>query len=1139
MSAVVEAARQQRLASNPSVSAFVSASAGSGKTKLLIDRLLRLMLPGPGRAPTPPERILCLTFTKAGAAEMAIRLRRVLGDWVIADDQALDRSLVELDLVATAPMRDAARSLFARILDIPGGLRIDTIHAFCEQLLRRFPLEAAISPHFRLVEEADSRVALDRARESVVSLAGAADTVARLAARLDTLRHATLTRDLHAKADRLAHAHSLDAQSLAAALGRILALAHADEAALIAQAAGAQSPSLAAALRTVAGEGTDRMAASANALLDWLRLPDLDKRARWSEWRHLLLKAGGEPRSIAPSNTNFARNRPDALATIAREAARVVEVEDHRRALALVDATAALLAISGPALAAYADEKRALGLLDFDDLIRRTRDLLADPGVAWVLFKLDGGLDHLLLDEVQDTSAAQWAIAGKLTEEFFASGNAITSARTIFAVGDFKQSIYAFQGADPEGFRTWRDTFRSRVIATGQKFLEPSLTVSFRSSPAILVFVDAVFADVAASAGVAERADLPVPPHTSAQPELSGRVELWPLAAGDEDETPTSPWSAPDRNRGLASGEQRLAEALAAHLARLVADGAVRAGEILVLVRRRTRFAGSLMRALKARDIPVAGLDRMVLTAQPAIQDLLALCDALLLPDDDLALATVLTSPLGGLDDPSLMDLAMARSQPLWQALQDRRAERVEWQAAHDFFARLLARIDYATPYNLLSEALGAGGGRARLLARFGPEAAEAIDEMLDASLLHARTHVPSMQGFVHWLRQSGSDIKREPGEAADEVRLMTVHGSKGLEARLVVLADTTGLPKVDDDILWADHDGNALPIWVGGRDLRCPAIDRLREAELARALAEANRLLYVALTRARQNLIVCGWQPRGELDPRTWYAHCLRAFATLPEAETSPFAPPIEGGTWNGQHLVLARPGTEPPSSARHVRLAAAPPSWAGQAPLWRARPPPAEPTPRRSLVPSRPDGVAFGPLPPAPPRATAGRADRRRRGEILHALLQHLPALPHDERGKAARRFVRRRVERDVESLVAEALTVIDHPALARIFGRLGRPEQRLAGLVGDVAVSGVVDRIAFGPDFVDLADFKSGRPAPGDVGRTPVHYLRQMSAYRGILQSLRPGSAIRCVLVWTENASVVLLPDALLDAHAPALA
>ena len=1147
---IEEAARQQAAASDPAVSAFVSASAGSGKTKLLIDRLLRLMLPDPSRdrTATPPERILCLTFTKAGAAEMALRLRRVLGEWVVAPEGDLDRHLGKLGLTPTEPLRAEARSLFARILELPGGLRIGTIHAFCEQLLRRFPLEAAISPHFRLVEEHDTGAALDRAREGTIGRDEAAAAVACLAARIDAERHSDLTRRLHAASDRLSDIHALSPDALAGHLARTLEIAHRDEQTLLADAV-THADALRSTLQTILAEGPEGAAAKAAFLLDWLARSHAQRTATWSDYRDSLLTEKNEPRVLLGSNTKLARSRPDLVEALAAEARRVRSVEGARNALILLESTAALLAVSGPALAAYTAEKVSLGILDFDDLIRRTRDLLKNPGVAWVLFKLDGGLDHLLLDEVQDTSAAQWAIAGALTEEFFAGVGAAQSGRTIFAVGDVKQSIYAFQGADPRGFQTWREHFRARAgqVAT---FVDPQLTVSFRSSPAILRFVDTVFADPTAAAGVAI-APHQVPPHNSAQPDLAGAVELWPLARNDTDE-PASPWQAPTQNRGLQSGQLRLAEALATHIAAEIRAGRERPGDILVLVRRRTLFAGTLMRALKARDVPVAGLDRMVLTDQPAVIDLLALCDALLLPDDDLALAELLTSPLGGLDDPSLMDLALNRQGPLWRTLDARHHERPDWHAAHAFFTGLLARVDYIPPYALLAEALGARGGRARLLSRFGPEAADAIDEFLSAALAHAATRIPSMQGFVHWVRLSGAEIKREPAEASaapagpGEVRLMTVHGSKGLEARTVILADTTSLPRNDEPILWPEDDG-APPIWVPGAGLRCPPVDRLRDAQYGRVLEEYNRLLYVALTRARQRLLVCGWQTgrKAEPDQRSWYAHCARAIAALP-TET---IPPDPAARLEGDRRVHRHPGREPAppaTAASHISL---PPDWAGTAPGWRALPPPAEPTPRRSLTPSRPDGVQFGPVPPAlSPRARAGRAEGRRRGNVLHALLQHLPDRPSAERPAAARRFARAHLPPDqADALAAEALAIIAHPALALIFGPAGRPEQRVAGRVGavdvpgrvgEIAVTGIVDRLAITPDAIELVDFKSGRAAPATPERTPVFYLRQMSAYRAVLRTLRPGIPVRCVLVWTADATVTPLPDALLDAHAPLL-
>lgn len=1135
--ALEDAARAQSLASDPCASAFVSASAGSGKTKLLIDRLLRLMLPGPDRAPTPPERILCLTFTKAGAAEMAIRLRDRLARWVAMEDAALDRDLASLGLVPGAALRETARALFARVLDTGagmggGGIRIGTIHAFCEQLLRRFPLEARISPHFDLLEEADGVAALEAAREAPVTLEEHARAVTLLAARIAARDHGQLTRALQARADRLGHAHGLDPEALAASLREALAITAADLAELEARTeTGLDRDALGAMFKTLAAEGPAGASAAARELLALLEHFDA------ARWRDHFFTATGTQRSLLRSNAKLAQARPGLLQPADAEYARLRAIEDERCALAILEATAALLALSGPALAAYAARKEATGLLDFDDLIGRTERLLADPGVAWVLFKLDGGLDHLLLDEVQDTSAAQWKIAGKLTEEFFTGASANPNPRTVFAVGDFKQSIFSFQGADPESFRAWNAVFRDRVRRAGGEFREPLLNVSFRSAPAILRFVDAVFADERARHGVV--APGTTLEHRSARPELAGRIELWPLACADVDAAPaaadaSAAAAAPTPSRGGMNGVMRLATSLADHLAGLIAGGELRPRDILVLVRRRGDFASALISALKARDVPVAGLDRMVLATQPAVADMRAFCEALLLPDDDLAFATFLVSPLGGLDDEDLAALAIGRRGTLREALHARRSEKPAWEAADRFFAERFRRADFASPHALLSETLGAGGGRARFLARFGPEAGEALDELLAAALAHGGAEVPSLQGFVAWLGAAGAEIKRQPGEAADEVRLMTVHGSKGLEAPMVVLADTTSLPRPAGNLLWTGEAGAALPLWIPA-GVGCPAsLAPLREAAWRDTLAEYDRLLYVGLTRARTRLLVCGVAPtRGKLPPDSWYAVCRRALLAMPGTEEVPWH---EAGVWEEGGLAIH--GDDAPARpAAHPTPTAAPPE--GAAPAWLGRPPPPEPTPRRPLAPSRPEGIEWGPAPAAAsPRTPAGSAASRARGTVLHALLQHVGDLDPARRAEAAHRFARARLgEDDGARLADEALAVIADPRLARVFGPGASAEQRLGARIGGLVVSGIVDRIAIGPDGIDLVDFKSGRRPPAQVADTPVAYLRQMAAYRAVLQALRPGLPVRCALVWTADPRVVPLPDDLLDAHAPA--
>ncbi len=1135
------AIEQQAEASDPAVSAFVEASAGSGKTKLLTDRMLRLMLGGAHGPGAPPGRIQCLTFTKAAAAEMALRLQHRLGDWVTLDDAALDRELAELEVQADDDVRGRARALFADVLDLPGGMRIGTIHAFCQGLLRRFPLEAAISPHFQLVEEVEAEAEMRVARDAALEAADPA-SVAVVAGLLRADAFAALVHAMQAQRGRLGPLLDLPEPAREARVRRAADVtAGADSEILEAGVAWAEEAALLAALQAMQAHGSNTVRERAMAMAAWLGCSTAQRVADWEAWRAQFFDAKTEPRKFGTfPNEKLAKAHPEIREQLEAEQARIWFVEDARRALRCADATVALLRLAAPALSAYAAGKERAGLLDYGDLIVRTERLLQDPGAAWVLYKLDGGIDHLLLDEVQDTAPEQWRIAHRLTEEFFAGAGAKDERRTFFAVGDPKQSIYSFQGADPAEFARSRLRMAERVSAGARTWRDVALDVSFRSTAPVLALVDAVFADGVAAEGVTTPGALH---HEADRAGAAGSVALWPLAPAPEPDAP-EPWTVPAENKGLVSAPQKLAEAIARAIAGELSRGvrlesqdrALEAGDVLVLVRRRGAFANAMVRALKAQDVPVAGLDRLALTEQIAVQDVLAACDAVLLPEDDLAVATVLTSPLGGVSDDGLMALAIGRRGSLWTTLRERAGERPEWGAAWAFLSRLAERADYVAPHALLTEALGVLGGRARLLARLGAEAAEPIDELLNAALAYARLHPPGLQGFVHWLRRSGAEVKREAGGAGSAVRVMTAHGAKGLQAPVVILPDTTALPPDQEALAWCTQDGVDVPLWSPRRELRCAAVERARSRAADLRRQEHNRLLYVALTRAEDRLIVCGWQTRKPVPDESWYAMVKRGFERLKDSSALDFA-----GPWPGVLMVSDSPQRDQPKRRPRAAMAAAAalPVWAGRPGQWRPAPPPAEPPLPSPLAPSRPAGAGYGAVPPATSPLLTGPGPRFARGEAAHALLQHLPAVPAAERAGAAVAYLARTtLNADERLAVAEqVLAVLDHPALSPLFGPQGRAEQPVSGLIGTQVVSGVVDRMAVLPDTVLLADFKTGRTAPDDVADTPVRYLRQLSAYRAVLRALFPGRAVRCALVWTEGAVVAALPDALLDRHAPA--
>ena len=1122
--ATTRANDEQRVASDPAVSAFVTASAGSGKTKLLTDRLLRLMLAG-----TPPGRIQCLTFTKAAAAEMAVRLQRRLGSWVTLDDPGLSAELRALVVEPTQEALDRARALFADVLDVPGSMRIGTIHAFCQSLLRRFPLEAKLSPRFQLIDETEARQERDRAREAELTRADPG-ALARLAGLLSADQFGAKIAALVGQAPRLGDRLSLPDRRRT--LRRALGASFETAAELIADAVLFEEAELRRAVHAMHRHGSPSIVKKAERMLGWLGLtPDL-RAEHWTEWRSEFFTKSNEVRGHGTfANDKLAARDASVIAAMLAEAERVACVDGELGAIRLAAATDDLLSLATPILAAYAGRKRDAGLLDYPDLIERTGRLLENPGAAWVLFKLDGGIDHLLLDEVQDTAPDQWRIAHTLSEEFFAGSGARAVRRTFFAVGDPKQSIFSFQGAEPSEFERARDRVRGRVRDAGQSWRDVTLDVSFRSTTPVLDLVDAVFADPAATPGVDQPGGLH---HVAARAGQAGRVELWPLApSAKRDER--APWSVPDRNETEVSGLQRLATTLAARLAAEIGSGEVAAGDVLVLVQRRGTFARTLVRSLKTAGVAVAGLDRLDLAAQAAVQDLLALCDTLLLPGDDLSLACVLTSPLGGLDDHDLIELTAARTASLWEVLRARAAERPAWQSAWSMLSGLLGRADHVTPHALLASALGEWGGRARLLARLGPEAAEPIDELLRLALEHTRAHPPSLQGFAHWMRRAGAEVKREAEGSGDAVRVMTAHGAKGLQARLVVLADTTGMPPTDDAFTWVPDPatGAQWPVWRPSAEWDCPALAAAREIRDRDRTAEHNRLLYVALTRAEDRLIVCGWAPRAAPAARCWYRLVEAGFARL-TTDRRPFGP-----EWEGEIEVLTAPQSAAPdrraASARD-RPDTAMPAWAGVAPNWRPRPPPAERLLPRPLAPSRPEGVRLGPVPAAAsPIHAADLAARRRRGEVVHELLQHVPLLPPAGRVSAARA---RAAMLGHAGAADDAIGVMNAPELHELFGPGSRAEQPLTGLVDGVVVSGVVDRLVVLPDRVVLADYKTGRTPPGDVARTPVLYLRQLAAYRAVVRGAFPGRDVRCILVWTDSPVIVHVPDALLDRHAPGL-
>jgi ATP-dependent helicase/nuclease subunit A len=1136
----LEASLRQRRAADPNASVWVSASAGTGKTKVLTDRVLALLVTG-----TEPFRLLCLTFTRAAAAEMANRVNDALGKWATMPEDKLRAALEDLlDAPADAALLRRARALFARVLDAPGGMKIQTIHAFCESLLGRFPLEAGLAPHFRLMDEQDADEALTEARNALLLRARAggdaalAEALAEITARVNEEEFDDMLRRLSSERARL-RALTVGPGVLERSIARIRFLLGAmeDETAegIVAAACDEDAfdgPALRrAAEALLAGSKTDKD--KGEAMAAWLAASVADRATMFPAYGRAYLTASMQPYA-RPATKAVLETEPAAEQALVREAARLVEVDLRLRALVTAGATAALLRLGQALLTDYEKHKRAHGLLDYDDLILRARDLLLkDGGASWVMFKLDGGIDHILIDEAQDTNPEQWEIVAALAEEFFAGEGARPGARTVFAVGDAKQSIYSFQRADPDAFEDMRAHFQARARAAGLTWRNVDLDISFRSTPSVLAAVDAVFARPEARDGVAQPDE--TVEHIPFRAGQAGVAELWPLLAPEERLAPDA-WTPPVQRRDGDAPSARLAGSLARLIDRWLKEGRelesrgrpIRPGDIMILVRRRDAFVDEMVRALKQQGVDVAGVDRMVLGQQLAVRDLMALGEVLLLPEDDLTLATVLKGPLIGLDEQSLYDLAQprARGETLWNALRAHAGERDDWRDAHAMLSALMARADYAPPFELYAEVLSAQGGRRKILARLGAEAADPLDEFMARAMEFERSHPPSLQHFLHWLALDDTPIKRDLEQATrDEVRVMTVHGSKGLQAPIVFLPDTARVPRGEDALLWAE---DGLVLWPPRAAYREEQAEALRSRAKDASAREERRLLYVAMTRAEDRLYVCGWHGARAPTEGNWHALVQDGLGHA-EAAVDNIPAPVGAGEALRMQNAQAAP-VERKADAAEFKPAPAP------LPAWATTPPPPEEVPPRPLSPSRPEEDE------PPPRSPLGedKGAAFRRGVLIHALLQALPDLPAGERSGAAEAYLARPAHGLDDAARAEiadvSLAVLDDPAFAALFGPGSKAEVPVVGRIADRVVSGQVDRLVVDGKTVRIVDYKSNRPAPGGIDSVAPIYLRQMAAYRAVLRKIYPDYSISCEILWTDGPALMALPDTLLDGYAP---
>jgi ATP-dependent helicase/nuclease subunit A len=1113
----------QREVSAPHVSAWVAANAGSGKTHVLVQRVINLLLDG-----VEPEKILCITFTKAAAANMAKRVFDTLAEWTTLDDAGLDKAIRERSsLKPDAARRALARRLFARALDTPGGLKVHTIHAFCTQLLHQFPFEANVAARFNVLDDAEHTQLLEQLTLNVLlegadapdGKLGRALAAAMVAAADQTFRD--VVREAIAKRGTIMTAGDLEVAL--ANLAKSLGVDPSDDAEKIeaeyfTRSLFAQAEWQALAKILAAGNKTD--IDQARRFTGLAALPDAERVASYLQ---IFCTGEGTPRKsiVTKAITDAA-----LVERLYAEQARICALLDRRRAVACRDRSAALLTIAYEVLGRYLKEKERRGLLDYDDLIDKALALLGNVDAAWVHYKLDLGIDHVLIDEAQDTSKKQWQIVVHLTDEFTTGAGARPYTRTIFPVGDEKQSIYSFQNAAPKEFAEMRRYFERRHTNSGLGFVFRELKHSFRSGESILAAVDLVFKSMEMAASVSSDAG-GFPPHLALPDALPGVVEVWEPEKPDE-RREIEGWDAPFDLVNETSPRVKLARRIARHVRGLIERGTARSGDVLVLVRQRGPLFEAIIRALKHEGVAVAGADRLVLTEHIAVMDLMALADALLLPQDDLALATMLRSPLFGFSDDELFTIAWDRDRvSLRAALKQRAGENRK-------FAETAARLDalaqdarLETPFAFYAKLLGAGGARKNFLGRLGVEANDALDEFLNLALDYERRDTPSLQGFVAWLRDAQTEVKRDMEIARDEVRVMTVHGAKGLEAPIVILADTMTPPTGPKPPRLLELSGGAV-IWAGRKEDDVPSVTAARDAARSDAENEYRRLLYVAMTRAADRLIVCGADGRTKRPERCWYDLVRAPLQEFLVEEDDSGEKVLRFRKTQTGAVAATAPTTAPGKIARH------------EFPAWLRQPAPTEASRPVPLSPSSAfdeEILQFAP-------SAGSAADRQKameRGRLVHRLMQALPDIPAERRQDAAARYLANAATEflpaERTAMAQQVLAILDDENFAEIFAPGSRAEVPIVGRIAragrdPIPVAGQVDRLAVTGDTVLIADYKTDRIVPDRLDEVP-RYVTQLALYRAVLARVFPGKTARAALLFTDGPKLMEVPAVVMDA------
>lgn len=1101
----------QKLASNPEYSVWVNASAGTGKTKVLTDRVLRILLDG-----TPPGKILCITFTNAAAAEMANRIQQELSNWATMDDTVLTATITKLtDKTPSQNTLDNARRLFLEVLETPEGMKIQTIHAFCQGMMKRFPVEAGISPHFEIIEEQTAKELLQQAKSQLLSSLDEGNEILKSAFdkviwHLHDISFNELFIDVINERDKIENVFSR--YSLTEIKSKTYQQLNINENKnyndILTHACSdnsiQRSKLLLACDILLKSNKTDQK--KGNTIASWLSANQEERVNSYEEYKQCFFKKSGNNDKLSKlMSASLAKKYPDTEEVLLKEQQRLEDLNETLNTYHIAEGSINLCYIIKELLNNYQRVKERRGVMDYNDLIIKTNHLLNMQEIApWVLYKLDGGVDHLLVDEAQDTSPQQWQVINAISEEFFVGHSSRSKNRTLFVVGDEKQSIYSFQGADPDIFIKMQALFSERIKAARKTFKKIELDRSFRSTPAILECVDSVFANSEYKNAITKTEKQNIQ-HQSHRINKPGKVEIWPLYETNEQQE-LQPWTVATTYQKESSTKKLCAENIAQTIKTWLKkqrvlpakSRPVQPGDILILVRTRSDFVNDMINALKRHNIPVSGIDRMTLTEHLAIQDLIVLGKFLLLPQDDLSLATLLKTPFIGLNEDELYQLCIDRNdKSLWQSLKERHLENEKYTAAYNYLLDLLNKTDFVPIYELYHYILETCDGRKQCIARLGDEVNEPIDEFLSICLSYEQNHTPSLQEFIHWLTSDSLEIKRDLDQSNNQVRIMTIHGAKGLQAPIVFLPDTTDTTSKYKKLYWTNSKDPML-LWSAQSSYDNTCIKDQKKKIRKYEAEESLRQLYVALTRAEDELYITGYINKKQ-KPETWWYNIVKE-AIKPAAKEK-------------QDIIYLQNTGKTEATETQPREKT-----------------PEEPLPeillQRAKVESRPELLnpstmeeqSESTISPLHYKSTL-------KGKIIHKLLEHLPVIAANKQETTINAYLQNYQnefsEKEMQKIKNNIMAVLKNSDFKQLFSNNSKAEVAVIGKRGNAHISGQIDRLVITDKSVLIIDYKTNHNPPTLESEVSSTYIKQLKAYKDLLAEIYPNKKIRCALLWTETA------------------